>query len=632
MGGQQVAALPVDVTVLDSLPGARRLERDERVFAGCSALVALEEVCSQPPHCNASCTCSKRENVACAWLTRRPSRPVMVSLFGAQSEVLLPARIVEVWDGAYVHVDYAAHGIGRLDEIVEAVRLAAVVQFVPGSPPKSAEPSPTKISEGTLDEQLGEKVLAQELDQPVQPDPAVAQQDDWKAYAEDFRKTRTGHLLDQKQQELQRLQMMLQHQKQCLEHAVRLQFTVDEDLLGLAVGAKGANLWSARQIEGVLSVDIDGNEVQVVAASDEAGQAARDVLEYLREAVPIQPHEGRLLIGRGGKNIRDLQTKCQLFSIKVAETHVDLVGSRKAVILAKRGIELVVRFMSHEESLAHDTQGLIKEVKAIPFGLLLENQNADGQDETLWREINNALAAPHARAGAGAKEEMPCFELTVPADKVGLIIGVKGAMIKEISEASRCRITVDKALDKALGGGSERSRSDMDARSGIDATLSTLIIQPLPAGVPLPGTGSEGNRDRLPAGDEKLAVKLINGCIDERARTIKQGLFPGAVLRVRVEKTVDFGAFVLLPNGKEGLLHISELDHEHVVAVTDYVHVGEAIHVVVLSVDERGRARLSLKDVDQESGVFLGQLPQIEYPQSLASFPGLCLYMRLLRL
>ena len=112
----------------------------------------------------------------------------------------------------------------------------------------------------------------------------------------------------------------------------------------------------------------------------------------------------------------------------------------------------------------------------------------------------------------------------------------------------------------------------------------------------------------LGAGDVQLAVRLINESIDERGRLRKEGIFAGAVVTVRVSRLVDFGAFVSFGNGKEGLVHISELDHEHVDSVADYLSVDDEVYAVVLSVDERGRARMSLKDVDQETGVFSGRL------------------------
>ena len=89
---------------------------------------------------------------------------------------------------------------------------------------------------------------------------------------------------------------------------------------------QGSNLIRARHIDGVLSVEIEDNTLQVVATTQEAAEAARDVLEYMRVSVPIEPDNRQLLIGRGGNNVRDIQAKCSLFSINVSDHHVNLVG------------------------------------------------------------------------------------------------------------------------------------------------------------------------------------------------------------------------------------------------------------------------------------------------------------------
>jgi polyribonucleotide nucleotidyltransferase len=76
----------------------------------------------------------------------------------------------------------------------------------------------------------------------------------------------------------------------------------------------------------------------------------------------------------------------------------------------------------------------------------------------------------------------------------------------------------------------------------------------------------------------------------------------GKVYNGKVKRITDFGAFVeILPN-KEGLLHISELDHRRVNAVTDVVREGEDIEVKVLEVDKNlGRIRLSRKALLQRT-------------------------------
>jgi small subunit ribosomal protein S1 len=71
---------------------------------------------------------------------------------------------------------------------------------------------------------------------------------------------------------------------------------------------------------------------------------------------------------------------------------------------------------------------------------------------------------------------------------------------------------------------------------------------------------------------------------------------PGSTVSGKVTRTADFGAFVELEPGVEGLIHISELDHRHVRKVTEVLTVGQSVDVQVLEVDPaRKRISLSLK-------------------------------------
>ena len=65
----------------------------------------------------------------------------------------------------------------------------------------------------------------------------------------------------------------------------------------------------------------------------------------------------------------------------------------------------------------------------------------------------------------------------------------------------------------------------------------------------------------------------------------------------KVERIVDFGAFVNILPGKDGLVHISMLSDARVEKVTDILKEGQEVEVLVLDVDNRGRIKLSIKDV-----------------------------------
>jgi len=70
----------------------------------------------------------------------------------------------------------------------------------------------------------------------------------------------------------------------------------------------------------------------------------------------------------------------------------------------------------------------------------------------------------------------------------------------------------------------------------------------------------------------------------------------GKIYRGTVKKVVDFGAFVEILPGTEGLVHISQLDKERVKKVTDIVNEGDEVLVKVIEIDKQGKIRLSRKD------------------------------------
>jgi len=85
----------------------------------------------------------------------------------------------------------------------------------------------------------------------------------------------------------------------------------------------------------------------------------------------------------------------------------------------------------------------------------------------------------------------------------------------------------------------------------------------------------------------RIALQLIHDMIQEPES--------GAIYEGKVVRIMDFGAFVELMPGRDGLVHISELDHTRVHAVTDILKEGDIVKVKVLGIDDRGKVRLSRK-------------------------------------
>jgi polyribonucleotide nucleotidyltransferase len=140
--------------------------------------------------------------------------------------------------------------------------------------------------------------------------------------------------------------------------------------------------------------------------------------------------------------------------------------------------------------------------------------------------------------------------MAIPKDKIRDVIGTGGKVIREICEETGAKIDIED-----------------------DGTV------------------------RVASADEAAAQKAIDwikGIVAEPE--------VGVIYTGKVVKTLDFGAFVNFLGSRDGLVHISELKPERVGRVTDVVNEGDEVKVKVVGFDERGKVRLSMKVVDQETG------------------------------
>ena len=88
-----------------------------------------------------------------------------------------------------------------------------------------------------------------------------------------------------------------------------------------------------------------------------------------------------------------------------------------------------------------------------------------------------------------------------------------------------------------------------------------------------------------------------------RIEQITSDVEPGRIYEGKVAKIMDFGAFVTIAPGKDGLVHISQISDERVEKVSDKLKEGDVVKVKVLEVDKQGRIRLSIKAVAEGEGV-----------------------------
>ena len=93
--------------------------------------------------------------------------------------------------------------------------------------------------------------------------------------------------------------------------------------------------------------------------------------------------------------------------------------------------------------------------------------------------------------------------------------------------------------------------------------------------------------------------KTASDAARKRIEDITADVEVGKIYRGKVAKLMDFGAFVNILPGKDGLVHISQISHERVQNVSDKLSEGEFVKVKVLEIDRQGRVRLSMKAVDE---------------------------------
>jgi len=159
------------------------------------------------------------------------------------------------------------------------------------------------------------------------------------------------------------------------------------------------------------------------------------------------------------------------------------------------------------------------------------------------------------KALSGAREEVSdnaprITAFAVPKDKIRDVIGTGGKVIREICETTGAKIDIED-----------------------DGTIKVAAVD-----------GEAAQR----------AIDWIKSIVAEPE--------VGVIYTGKVVKVVDFGAFVNFLGNRDGLVHISELAEGRTGKVTDVVNEGDEVKVKVLGIDDRGKVRLSMRVVNQETG------------------------------
>ncbi|KPN05964.1 polyribonucleotide nucleotidyltransferase [Xanthomonas arboricola] len=107
--------------------------------------------------------------------------------------------------------------------------------------------------------------------------------------------------------------------------------------------------------------------------------------------------------------------------------------------------------------------------------------------------------------------------------------------------------------------------------------------------------------------DGTIIIASVNAIAAQAAKSrieqITSDVEPGRIYEGKVAKIMDFGAFVTILPGKDGLVHVSQISSERVEKVGDKLKEGDLVRVKVLEVDKQGRIRLSIKAVEEGEGV-----------------------------
>ena len=105
--------------------------------------------------------------------------------------------------------------------------------------------------------------------------------------------------------------------------------------------------------------------------------------------------------------------------------------------------------------------------------------------------------------------------------------------------------------------------------------------------------------------DGTITIASVNSSAAEAAKArieqITSDVEPGRIYEGKVAKLMDFGAFVTILPGKDGLVHVSQIANERVEKVSDKLKEGDIVKVKVLEVDKQGRIRLSMKAVYEDT-------------------------------
>ncbi|MFA9201677.1 MAG: polyribonucleotide nucleotidyltransferase, partial [Cypionkella sp.] len=241
---------------------------------------------------------------------------------------------------------------------------------------------------------------------------------------------------------------------------------------------------------------------------------------------------------------------------------------------------------------------ITRPVSGIAMGLILEGEEFTVLSDILGDEDH--LGDMDFKV-AGTSEGITSLQMVI---KVAGI--TREIMEKALEQAKAGRAHILAEMTKALG----EARTELSAHA---PRIETITIDKSKIRDVI-GTGGKVIREivaetgaKVDIDDEGI-IKISSSDVNqiEAARKWILGIVEeaevGKIYSGKVVNIVDFGAFVNFMGGKDGLVHVSEMKNERVEKPTDVVSEGQEVKVKVLEIDPRGKVRLSMRVVDQETG------------------------------
>jgi polyribonucleotide nucleotidyltransferase len=241
---------------------------------------------------------------------------------------------------------------------------------------------------------------------------------------------------------------------------------------------------------------------------------------------------------------------------------------------------------------------LKRPVSGIAMGLILEGKDFAVLSDILGDEDH--LGDMDFKV-AGTSEGITSLQMDIK------IAGITEEIMKvALAQAKEGRAHILGEMNKALG----ETRTELSAHA---PRIETMTIDKSKIRDVI-GTGGKVIREivattgaKVDIDDEGvIKISSSDGSQIEAAMNWIKGIVEeaevGKIYNGKVVNLVDFGAFVNFMGGKDGLVHVSEIKNERVEKVSDVLSEGQEVKVKVLEIDPRGKVRLSMRVVDQETG------------------------------